>query len=250
MACLLAVLLPFALARRVLVRLTGVAVNASSVWHWAPARGRAARARLDAERKRLAQGERPAPETLAAEMAALPVRAGVDGVQVPLRPYGGDPRGALGWREVQVGIRARCCHRVRASGAHACAIKQRRVVAVLGDIAALKPRLRLEALRQNIGQAPRVVWLSGGGGGLWRAFRELFGACATGILDCYHAVQNVWKAVQVWQDGRSRRAREWWEWARGRRRHGAVDEGLAGRYIERAKTLRPAVRRVWENLCA
>ena len=250
MACLLAVLMPFDLVSRVLARLTGVKVSASGVWHWVQARGREAMARLDAELRRLAQGERPAPETLAAEIAALPVMVGADGVQVPLRPHGGDPRGAVVWREVKVGVLARFCHRVRESGEHAFAIKQRRVVAVLGDIEALKPRLRLEALRQNIEQAPRVVWLSDGGGGLWRVFRELFGALATGILDFYHAVQNVWKAVKVWQDGRSWRARAWWEWARRRMRYGTVDDVLIERYVERAKShLRPAVRQALEHLC-
>jgi hypothetical protein len=154
MACLLAVLMPFELASRVLARLTGVAVNASSVWHWAQARGREAMARLDEELKRLAQGERPAPETLAAEMAALPVMVGVDGVKVPLRPHGGDPRGAVVWREVKVGILARFCHRVRESGEHAFAIKQRRVVAVLGDIEALKPRLRRESVAPEYRAGP------------------------------------------------------------------------------------------------
>jgi hypothetical protein len=154
------------------------------------------------------------------------------------------------WREVKVGVLARFCHRVRQSGEHAFAIKQRRVVAVLGDIEALKPRLRLEALREALEQAPRVVWLSDGGAGLWRVFRELFGAYATGILDFYHAVQNVWKAVKVWQDGRSRRARQWWEWARRRMRYGTVDDVLIELYVERAKShLRPVVRQALENLC-
>jgi hypothetical protein len=250
MACLLAVLMPFELTSRVLARLAGVVVSASSVWQWVQAHGRAAMARLDEEIQRLAQGEHPAPETLAAEIAALPVMVGVDGVKVPLRPYGGNPRGAVVWREVKVGLIARFCHRVRESGKHAFAIKQRRVVAVLGDIEALKPRLRLEALRQSIEQAPRVVWLSDGGGGLWRVFREIFGAYATGILDFYHAVQNVWKAVKVWKDGRSRRARAWWEWARRRMRYGSVDEVLIELYVARAMgRLRPAVRQALENLC-
>lgn len=249
-ACLSAVLMPFELASRMLARLAGVVVSASSVWQWAQAYGRKAMARLDEELKRLAQGERPVPETLAAEIAALPVMVGADGVKVPLRPQGGSPRGAVVWREVKVGILARFCHWVRESGEHAFAIKQRRAVAVLGDIEALKPRLQLEALRQNIEQAPRVVWLSDGGGGLWRAFRELFGSLATGILDFYHAVQNVWKAVKVWKDGRSQRARSWWKWARRRMRYGAVDEVLTKLYIARAMGhLRPTVRQALENLC-
>jgi hypothetical protein len=93
-AGLLAVLLPVELVRRVWARLTGVAVSARGVWHGVQARGRAAMARLDAELKRRAPGERPVPERLAAEIAVLPLRVGADGVQVPLRPHGGDPGGA------------------------------------------------------------------------------------------------------------------------------------------------------------
>jgi hypothetical protein len=129
-------------------------------------------------------------------------------------------------------------------------LKQRRVVAVLGDIEALKPRLWLEALRQGIEHASRVVWLSDGGAGFWRVFRELFGSFATGILDFYHAAQNLWKAVKVWKDGRSRRARAWWQWARRRMRYGTVDDVLVELYVERAKEhLRPTVRQALENLC-
>ena len=250
MACLLAVFLPFELASRVLARLTGVGVSPSGVWHWVQAQGREAMARLDEELERLAHGECPAPETLAAEIMALPVMMGADGVKVPLRPHGGAPWGAVMWREVKVGLLARFSHRVCEGGEHAFTVKQRRVVAVLGDIEALKPRLQLEALRQKIEQAPRVVWLSDGGGGLWRVFRELFAAYATGVLDFYHAVQNLWKAVKLWQDGRSRRARAWGQWARRRLRYGTVDEVLTALYVARAEGhLRPGVRQALENLC-
>jgi hypothetical protein len=44
-----------------------------------------------------------------------------------------------------VGVLARFCHRVQESGKHVFVLKRRRVVAVRGDIEALKPRLRLEA---------------------------------------------------------------------------------------------------------
>ena len=251
MACLLAVLLPFERASRVLARLTGVGVSPSGVWQCVQARGREAMAWLDEELKQLAQGEGPVPEALTAEVAALPVRVGVDGVKVPLRPHGGDPHGAVVWREVKVGLLARFCHRVREGDAHAFAIKQRRVVAVLGDIEALKPRLQLEARRQNIAQAPRGVWLSDGGAGLWRVFREVLAASATGILDFYHAVQNLWKAVKVWKDGRSRRARAWWAWARRRLRYGSSDEVLTELYVARAQGhLRPSARQALENLCS
>jgi hypothetical protein len=250
MACLLAVFVPFDLTARLLTRLVGVEVSASGVWNWVQVHGRQAMARLDEELKRLAAGERPVAEALATEVAALPLMLGADGVRVPCRPHGGHPGGAIVWREVKVGVLARCCHRVQASGKHVFVLKHRRVVAVLGNIEALKPRLWLEAVRQSIERAPRVIWLSDGGVGFWRVFRELFGTLAMGILDFYHAVQNVWKAVRVWKDGRSRRARQWWEWARRRMRYGTVDDVLVELYIERAKEgLRPAVRQALENLC-
>jgi len=250
-ACLLAVLVPFDLAARLLARLTAVEVSAGGIWSWVQARGCQAIVQLDKELARLAAGEPPAPEVLAAEVAALPLMLGADGVKVPFRAHGGHPGGAIAWREVKVGVLARFDQRVQESGKPVFTLKQRRVVAVLGNIEALKPRLWLEALRQSIEQAPRVVWLSDGGTGLWRVFRELFGGLATGILDFYHAVQNVWKAVKVWKDGRSRRARTWWQWARRRMRYGTVDDVLVELYVERAKeSLRPAVRQALENLCA
>ena len=100
---------------------------------------------------------------------------------------------------------------------------QRRLVAVLGDIDALQGRLKLEALRQGIRHAPQVVWLSDGARGLWRLFEEGFADYATGILDFYHAVQQLWKAAAAWLDGRTSQARRWFIWARHRLRHGNPD---------------------------
>jgi hypothetical protein len=145
----LAVLMPFELVTRVLARLIGVEVSASRVWNWVQARGRQAVVQLEEEIERLAQGERPAPEALAPELAALPVMLryrsmGADGVKVPFRPWAGSPGGAIAWREVKVGVLARFCERVRDSGKPVFTLKQRRGVAVLGNIEALKPRLALE----------------------------------------------------------------------------------------------------------
>ncbi|MCI5210014.1 MAG: hypothetical protein D3910_14730 [Candidatus Electrothrix sp. ATG2] len=44
--------------------------------------------------------------------------------------------------------------------------------------------------------------------------------CAQGILDFYHAAQNVWKGAKKWLDGRTNKAREWFDKARHRLRHG------------------------------
>jgi hypothetical protein len=100
---------------------------------------------------------------------------------------------------------------------------QRRLVAVLGDIEALTPRLWLEAVRQGIRSAPQVVWLSDGGRGLWRLFEERFASHARGILDFYHAAQQLWRGAAAWLDGRTRQARRWFGWARHRLRHGMPD---------------------------
>ena len=152
---------------------------------------------------------------------------GAAGVMVPFRPEGGTPRGKLRWREVKVGVRARIGqHRTR-TGQVVTRLTQRRLVAVLGDIDALKPRLWLEALRQDIRSAPQVVWLSDGGRGLWRLFEEQFSVYATGILDFYRAVQNLWKSAAAWLDGRTPQARRCFGWARHRRRYGQPDGVLA-----------------------
>jgi hypothetical protein len=96
-------------------------------------------------------------------------------------------------------------------------------VAVLGDMDALRPRLWLEALRQGILSAKQVAWLSDGGRGLWGLFAACFAGYAQGILDFYHASQNLWKGAAAWLDGRSQAAREWFVAARHRLRHGETD---------------------------
>jgi hypothetical protein len=50
---------------------------------------------------------------------------------------------------------------------------------------------------------------------------------ATGILDLYHAAQNLWKSAAAWLDGRTTQARRWFAWARHRLRHGRPDGVLA-----------------------
>jgi hypothetical protein len=175
----------------------------------------------------VARGDLPPPEPLAAEQAALPLALGADGVMVPFRPEGGKPRGKIRWREIKVGVLARLGqHRTRL-GQVVTRLQHRRLVAVLGDIEALTPRLWGEAVRQGLLTAPHVVWLSDGGRGLWRLFEERFARHATGILDFYHAAQNLWKGAAAWLDGRTTQARTWFVWARHRLRHGMPDGVLA-----------------------
>jgi hypothetical protein len=174
-----------------------------------------------------AQGYEPTPEPLAAEQVALPLALGADGVMVPFRPEGGTPKGKIRWREIKVGVLARLGqHRTR-TGQLVTRLHQRRLVAVLGDMEALTPRLWLEALRQGIRSAPQVVWLSDGGRGLWRLYEERFAGHARGILDFYHAAQQLWRGAAAWLDGRTTQARRWFGWARHRLRHGMPDGVLA-----------------------
>src|SRR5437762_9111144 len=96
----------------------------------------------------LAQGHLPPEEPLAAELAAAPLLMGADGVMVPFRPEGGDPRGKTAWHEVKVGVLARLGrHRTR-TGKVVAGLHQGRLVAVFGVLGGLRRRLWLEALRR------------------------------------------------------------------------------------------------------
>ena len=227
LGCALAVFVPFATAATLLGWASGGAVSPRAVWDWVQAAGRRAMEQLHAQLQAVATGDLPTEEPLAAELEAAPLLIGADGVMVPLRPEGGHPRGKTAWHEVKVGVFARWGrHRTR-TGQVVTRLRQRRLVAVFGDIEALQERLWCEALRQGIRHASQVVWLSDGARGLWRLFEERFTASATGILDFYHAVQQLWKSAAAWLDGRTTQARRWFGWARHRLRHGNPDGVLA-----------------------
>ena len=78
-------------------------------------------------------------------------------MMVPFRPTGGQPTGKSRWHAVTVGVLARVSQPRTRTGQVIPRLRQRRLVAVLGDIEALKPRLWLEAVRQGISTAPQVV---------------------------------------------------------------------------------------------
>ena len=227
LGCALAVFGPFATAARRLGWYSGGVVSPRAVWGWVQAAGHQAMAHLQVDLDTGATGHMPTPEPLADGLAALPLALGADGVLVPLRPEGGKPRGKLRWRALKVGVLAHLGqHRTRA-GHMVTRLPQRWLVAVLGDIEMLRPRLWREALRQGIQRAPQVVWLSDGGRGGWRLFEEQVAGYATGVLAFYHAAQNLWKSAAAWLDGRTTQARRWCGWARHRLRHGRPDGGLA-----------------------
>jgi hypothetical protein len=223
----LAVFVPCATAARLLRWSSGEPLSPCAVWCWVQAAGQRAMETLQAHLEAVDKGALPPPEPLASALAVLPWALGADGVMVPFRPTGGQATGKTRWHEIKVGVLARLGqHRTR-SGQVVTRLCQRRLVAVLGDVDALKPRLWLEALRQGIRQAPQVGWLSDGARGLWRLYDERLAAYAVGMLDFYHAVQYLWKGAAAWLDGRTTQARRWFGWARHRLRHGQPDGGVA-----------------------
>ena len=107
LGCALAVFVPFATAATLLGWASGVAVSPRAVWEWVQAAGQRAMEQLHAQLQAAAEGHLPPEEPLAAEVAAMPLALGADGVMVPFRPEGGHPRGKTAWHEVKVGVLAR-----------------------------------------------------------------------------------------------------------------------------------------------
>lgn len=250
-ACALAVFVPFEVAAVLLSLLTQVVISPGAIWNWVQDAGQEAMARLQRQLEALQGGGMPEPEEMEATTASLPLLIGADGVLVPFRPHGGQPNGRTVWREVKVGILVRLRWRMTRTGKQVSQFVQRRLVAVLGSVDDLAPRLWLEALQQGILGARTVVWLCDGGRGFWRIFRARFAGYAIGILDFYHAAQNLWKGARAWLDGRTRQAHQWFASARRRLRHGNANQVLEDIAAALALEGLPAsARKTLENLYA
>ena len=226
LACALAVFVPFEIAAVLLELLTGVKVEGKSIWSWVQQSGQRAMTRLEVQLEALTQGSLPDEAAMTVTTKSLPLLLGADGVMTPFRPQAGSAKGKTVWREVKVGIVVRLGQRLTKTGQQVTHLTQRRLVAVLGDIDELSSRLWLEAVRQGVLSSPQVVWLSDGGRGFWRLFETHLAQYATGILDFYHAAQNLWKGSKAWLDGRTQQARDWFRTARHLLRQGQANEVL------------------------
>jgi hypothetical protein len=223
-----AVFVPYETACCLLHQLTGVSLAAGTMWSWVQQAGQRVMAQLAEELHELATETLPLAEPVAAELEALPLVIGADGVRVPFRPNPGTPKGSTRWREIKVAILARLGERLTRHGQRVTRLCQRRLVAVLGTIDDLTPRLWLEAVRQQVRTAMRVVWLSDGGRGFWTVFQRCFQAVgATAILDFYHAVQNLYKGAAAWLDGRTRACQQGFARLRHQLRHGHEQQVVA-----------------------
>ena len=219
LGCLLAVFVPYKIAESLLGNFFCVGVSDGAIWNWVREAGGKAMRMLETELEQLRNGENPEEDGAIAQIANLPLIAGADGVMVPFRPDGGNPDGKTVWREVKVGIVARMGRRINKKGKEVSVMVRRRVVAVLGKVDEFKPVLWLLSVKEGIGRCKTAVWLSDGGKGFWRIYREHFSAYAIGVLDYYHAVQNVWKGTKGWLDGRTKKAALWFKDARKRIRN-------------------------------
>jgi len=225
-ACLAAVFVPYEIAAMLLNQLGGIAISSQAIWEWVQESGKKMMRQLEVELSVLKDGKFPEIETMSAEEMRQTLLTGADGVMAPFRPQAQTAAGKTKWREVKVAIFARLAERQTRSGKTTTRLHRHRVAAVLGDVDQLSERMWLEALKQGITQAPQVVWLSDGGRGFWRLFDERFHSYALGVLDFYHAAQNVWSGVKVWLDGRTNQAKSWFADARHRLRHGQANDVL------------------------
>ena len=159
MGCLLTVFMAYETASQVLRQLTGVSLAVSTLWNWVERVGQRAMEQTNDELQAMAAGKLPQAKPLPAGLEAATLAIGADGVMVPFRPTPGTPNGATRWREIKVAIFARLGEWVNRKGESIPRLCQRRLVAVLGSIDEFAPRLWLEAVRQQVRTAVRVVWL-------------------------------------------------------------------------------------------
>ena len=154
--------------------LTGVTVSSTSIWNWVQVAGELAMQDIQQKIEALSEGQ--IPESTVEGFAPTLLVIGADGVMLPFRPNAGSPSGKTVCREVKLGIIACFQKGVNSTGKQACRPVYRQVVAVLGKIDDLKPRIWIAGVACGILQADpsQVVWLSDGGVGFWRLFREVF----------------------------------------------------------------------------
>ncbi len=254
LGCLLAVFLPFELAMQLLSQLCGIRLSDDTVWQWVQQFGRQAMQQLNHELVNLQQGIEPAMESIAPTLTELPLVMAADGVSVPFRAQAGTPKGRIRFQEVKIALLARLRSVATRSAQTKTRLEQRRLVAVLGNIEALQGRLQLEALRQGITTAPQVVWISDGARGFWRLFQQHFAGIAIGILDFYHAAQQLWEVAEAYGNTLpTRTPQQWFERLRHQLRHGYVhctiqELGRLLNYPSTPASAKPALKRVQQYL--
>lgn len=254
LGCLLAVFLPFELSVQLLSQLCGIGISDDTVWQWVQRFGRQAMQQLAGALASLDQGIAPTQEFIDPTLMELPLVIAADGVSVPFRAQVGTPKGKMRFQEVKIALLARLRSVPTRSAQTRTRLEQRRLVAVLGNIEALQGRLQLEALRQGITTAPQVVWLSDGARGFWRLFQQQFAGVATGILDFYHAPQQLWEVAEAYGNTLpTRTPQQWFARLRHQLRHDYVHRmiqelGRLLKYPSTPTSAKPVLKRVQQYL--
>lgn len=221
LGCLLSVVMPDELASWLLGHWSGLTVSAAPLWNWVQQKGQQAQAELASALAAQTVGESVVAEPMPEALASLALAISADGVMVPFRPHPGTARGKTQWREVKVAILARLGQRLNQAQQAVPQLLHRRLVAVLGDIDQFIPHLQREAAKQAWQAAPKVIWLSDGGPGLWRVYRTCFAHSAVAVLDFFHAAGHLWRATTaLFDDPNSPNARTWFQRWRHQLRHG------------------------------
>lgn len=147
--------------------------------------GQRAMVQHEGELRALAAGELPAVESLTAELEALPLVIGADGVMVPFRPQPRTSKGKTRWREIKVAILARLGARLsRKANARDPALP----APVSGGVGHDRPVVAGSRAPTSVHGGASGVAGGWGGRGLWSVFQRLFQAVgAVAILDFYHA---------------------------------------------------------------
>lgn len=219
MACLLAIFVPYRISALIFEKFLRLPLGGSTIWNWVQSSGKSAMDQLEEEIQRYEREGTVTQEQILASTLQLKCLMGADGVFAPFRPQGGSPQGKTVWKEVKIGVITRLKQRVNRKGKSVTQLVQRRLVAVLGDASTLAKRLALESRKQAISQASQVISISDGGKWLWGIYETYFASSALGVLDFYHAAQNLWKGTAAWLDARTNKAKQWFVQARHRLRH-------------------------------
>ena len=141
LGCLLAIFLPFELAAWMLQQLSGITVSDDTIWQWVQSAGQQAMEQLKLQLQYLADGQQPQGEFLDEILKAMPLIIAADGVTVPFRPQSKTPKGKIVWREVKVALLTRLGKHQTQAGKIVTRLHRRRLVAAVGDIHNLQPRL-------------------------------------------------------------------------------------------------------------
>ena len=216
--------MPFETATQLLEEMIGISVSSRSVWYWVQNAGQRSIEALKSQLDTFEQGKPMPLDSIDPTIEQLPMLIGADRVIVPFRRQKETPKGTTLWREVKVAIVTRFRPRRRRNqndpNQTQTELVNRRLVVCLGSIDDLGKRLWFEAVRGGVTTAKQVVFISDSARGFWRLFETYFAHVAIGILDFYHAAQNLFKAVTTWLDGRTKKARGWFAATRHQLRHG------------------------------